>query len=107
MRARALFLSLSLLLLLSVPACRKPTGDECRELCERFAELSYFDNHPEPEAKTGWEEVKKRDIYTKQLDNCVMQCRFEGGTKDQVACVKNAKTGEEARACLADDDDDE
>ncbi len=86
------------------PGCSKPSTDECEQLCRRFSELNYLEQGDTPERRARWAAMQTEDAFLKHLDNCVTQCKYEGGSKDMVVCVKDAKTASDARACVAEEE---
>ena len=97
---------LLILPLLSATAagCSRPNVVQCEQLCKRFSELSYFEQGDDEQRRAAWEKMQSEPAFVKQLDNCVTQCRFEGGTKQMVACVEAAQTAAQARSCMAEED---
>jgi hypothetical protein len=90
--------------LLATFACNRPSLKDCEQLCRRYGELNYLDDQHRDlsERRARWGEMQNEPTFLRQLDNCVTQCRFEGGTKEQVACVASAGSAAQARLCFED-----
>jgi hypothetical protein len=105
---------LAALALLLAAGCKKPTPDECREICWKFNELAFWDAFeveaaelsPEEKAEARaereevWAEIKDR-AFDSGLNNCIVNCRDQG-KQSQVPCVRAAETAAAARACFED-----
>ena len=74
---------LAALLLFGLAGCERPTDDECRRAVYNMQKLRGVENDataPDPEA-------------------AIRRCR-SSGKKDSTLCLANAKTLEEAKACI-------
>ena len=109
-RLLAAALALSALVL---PACQRPTPEQCDHICWRVNELGYwerFENEARslaPDARAAlkaewdkrWTEGRNKQTLDTGLDNCVKECR-RAAHPDDVACVDRATTFAAAQACL-------
>ena len=93
--------------------CKKrPTPEQCLEMCWKFNELSFWDTFEKEtadltdgqrdkaraEQQEAWDAMKDR-AFDPGLKNCITSCK-RGGDVDQVLCMDEAKTAADARACF-------
>lgn len=85
---------------------------QCEEACRNYATLVYWERTDAEIAaapEKDRENLKKRKLseFTNYLEQgvemCVNQCS-SANNDEQIACMRNAKTGKEATACSAKDD---
>jgi hypothetical protein len=104
MRARLLVVALMLLIL---PACKRPSAESCEEALRNYATLMFWEQaeaeiNQAPVAereKLRAAKLLERDAKIKEgMDFAVAQCRAARDF-DGVKCMKAARTAAAARAC--------
>ena len=100
------------LLTLAVGCTRRPTPEQCQEICWKFNELTFWETFEaetadfskdekekaRAERKVLWDEIKER-AFDPGLRNCITGCK-RGGELSQVDCMQKAETGAAAKLCF-------
>ncbi len=93
---------------------RRPTPEQCQEICWKYNELNYWQAFEDRTKDLGpaekesareasqkaWDDIEGRN-FDPGLKNCITSCK-RGGKASMVECMEKAESAAAARVCLKD-----
>ncbi len=87
--------------ILLVSGCGRPSENDCKLACENLSKVAvddYLQKKDVPKETIEESQKKLTEISSKDIPNCLEECRKKG-TKEQTVCLISAKTLDEIKKC--------